>query len=68
MSIPTFQKSTIWMVLNKVFCSFKDTILESKTKQVDDVDFHCFPINFSGLFEHFDVNIQISVFDTGWIL
>ncbi len=56
------------MVLNKVFCSFKDTILESKTKQVDDVDFHCFPINFSGLFEHFDVNIQISVFDTGWIL
>ncbi len=56
------------MVLNLVFTPFKDTILESKTKQVDDVKFYCFTISFNGFFEHYDVSIRISVFDMGWIL
>ncbi len=61
-------KMQIWMVLNVVFSPFKDTILDSKTKQVDDVRFYYFTISFNGLFEHFDMNIKISVFDIGWIL
>ncbi len=61
-------KNTIWMVLNKVFSPFKEIILENKTKQVDDVNFHCFTINFNGLLEHYNVNIRITIFDKGWIL
>ncbi len=45
------------MVLNNVFSPFKDINLESKTKQVDDVNFYCFTINFNGFLEDFDVNI-----------
>ncbi len=57
----------IWMVLNIIFSPFRDIIPESKTKQVDDVRFYYFTISLNGLFEHFDVNIMISVFDIGWI-
>jgi len=28
--------------------------------------FHCFTINFNGLFEYSNVNIKINVFDIGW--
>ncbi len=56
------------MVLNIIFSPFKDIILDSKTKQVGDVNFQCFTISFNGLLEHFDMNIWISVFDIGWIL
>jgi hypothetical protein len=45
------------MVLNKVLTPFGDIIFESKTKQVDDVNFHCFTISFNDILEHFDVNI-----------
>jgi hypothetical protein len=56
------------MVLNIVFSPFGDNILESKTKQVDDVKLYYFTISINGLFEHSDVNIRINVFDIGWIL
>jgi len=56
------------MVLNIIFSLFKDMIFESKTKQVDDINFHRFTISFNGLFEHFDVNIQMNVYDISWIL
>jgi hypothetical protein len=55
-------KIAVWMVLNVVFTPFKDIILESKTKHVDDVSLHCFTINFNGLLEYFDVSmIRINV-------
>ncbi len=54
-------KNVVRMVLNKIFTPFKDIISKSKTKHVDDVNFHCFTISCNGLLEHFDVNIRISV-------
>jgi hypothetical protein len=48
--LPQLFKNAIWIVLNVVFSPFIDTILESKTKQVDDVKFYCFTISFNGLF------------------
>jgi len=56
------------MVLNIIFTPLRDTIFKSKTKQVDDVNFHYFIVNFNGFFEYFDVSIRISVFDIGLIL
>jgi hypothetical protein len=56
------------MVLNIIFTPFIDIIFESKTKHVDDVNFHRFTINFNGLFELYNMNIRINVFETGWIL
>jgi len=61
-------KMQFGMVLNVVFTPFKDIILASKTKQVDDVSFHCFTINFNGLFEYSNVSIWISIFDISWVL
>ncbi len=61
-------KSAIWMVLNVVLSPFRNIIPKSKTKHVDDVSLHYFTISFNGLFEYFDVSIQISVFDIGWVL
>ncbi len=61
-------ENVIWMVLNIIFSPFKDIILGSKIKQVDDASLHCFTISFNGLLEHSNVNIQISVFDIGWVL
>jgi hypothetical protein len=60
--------NAIWTILNIVFSPFKYIIPESKTKQVDNVNFHCFTNNFNGLFEYYDVSIKINVFDIGWIL
>jgi len=39
------------------------SIPKSKTKHVDDVNFHYFTISFNGLFEYFDMSIRINVFD-----
>ncbi len=67
MFAPTFQKYNL-DGFEQSFHPFKDIVFESKTKHVDDVNFHCFTISFNGLLEHFNVSIRISVFDIGWIL
>lgn len=67
-----FFKHATWMILNKIFTSFKDNskdiIFESETKQVDDVSFHNFTINFNSLLEDSNVNIRINVFNINWVL
>ncbi len=44
--------------LEQSFHPFRDNIFESKTKQVDDVNFHHFTISFNGLLEHSHVSIH----------
>ncbi len=67
MLTPTLQK---WSLdgLDIVFSPFKDIISKNKTKQANDASLHYFTINFNGLIEYFDVSIQISVFEIGWVL
>ncbi len=47
-------ENVIWMVLNIIFSPFKDIIVGSKIKQVDDASLHYFTISFNGLLEHLD--------------
>jgi Tat protein secretion system quality control protein TatD with DNase activity len=64
MFIPILQKC-ILDGLERSFHPFKDIIPENKTKQVDDVNLHCFTISINGLLEYSNMSIWISVFDIG---
>jgi uncharacterized protein with PQ loop repeat len=61
-----FFKCAIWMILNKILTPFRDTILKSETKQVDNVNLHSFTISFIGLLKYSTMSIRVSLTYVGY--
>jgi len=60
MFVPTFQTCSLNGLEQNFQSKFKYIISKSKTKHVDDINFHYFTISFNGLLEHSNMNIRIS--------